>query len=147
MAIELTYFEVTPEDGLVPIVACIQPEDFIADMVRTGQITPTGEYHHDVHRMCKIACTWIMSRFSMRGFKDDMTIVKGEYCGDEHYWVEVSGVILDLTLAQFNSDAPQLAIVDMDYIDENDSLVGLTYDPIAKYSYGEALAKTYGMGL
>jgi hypothetical protein len=92
----------------------LDPDHFIKWLAAEGQEI-TGDYRHDVGSMCEYSCLYIAMLLSDKQLKGNMKIYYGDFGFFEHYWIgyTIDGIeyFIDLTLQQFDKNAPKLAIV------------------------------------
>jgi len=73
-----------------------------------------GDYKIDVSSMCEYSCLYASMMLSDKELKGDMKIYYGKFGFWGHYWLgyTINGeeYFIDLTLQQFNQNAPKLAI-------------------------------------
>lgn len=85
----------------------------------------TGVYKEDVSSMCEYSCLYLSMLFHGKNLDGDLKIYYGEYGFWEHFWMgyNYKGNIyfIDLTLMQFEDDAPKLSITKLDENGKNGS--------------------------
>jgi hypothetical protein len=91
----------------------ISPEHFIEWLKAEGEEV-IGDYKIDVTAMCEYSCLYIAMMLSEHKLKGDMKIYYGKFGFWEHYWIGYTyndqEYFIDLTLQQFNPNAPKFAI-------------------------------------
>lgn len=91
----------------------ISPDHFIKWLKEEGEEV-TGDYKIDVGTMCEYSCLYIAMLLSDRQLDGDMKVYYGKFGFWEHFWIgykyKNQEYYIDLTLQQFISDAPKLAI-------------------------------------
>ena len=91
----------------------ISPNHFIAWLIAEGEHI-TGDYRIDVVSMCEYACLYITMMLSDKELEGDMKVYYGEFNFMGHFWIgylyKGQEYFIDLTLKQFKSNAPKLAI-------------------------------------
>lgn len=93
----------------------INPNQFI-EWLKTMDNEPlTGNYNIDVTRMCKFACYYILLEAKKYNFNlKRLKHCSGYYGIANHDWMLLDNkYIIDLTLQQFEINAPKLAIIDI----------------------------------
>ena len=92
----------------------IDPDKFMEWLSHEEEDDLTGDYRYDCSSMCEYSCLYISMLLYHKELKGDMRIYSGYFGFWEHYWIGyvIDGVeyFIDLTLKQFISDAPKLAI-------------------------------------
>ena len=91
----------------------ISPDHFIEWLKKEGEEI-IGDYKIDVGTMCEYSCLYIAMLLSNKQLKGDMKIYYGKFGFWEHFWIGYNynnqEYYIDLTLQQFISNAPKLAI-------------------------------------
>lgn len=90
----------------------INPNDFINWLLSIGEEIDKNNYAFSVCSMCEYACLWISKLAYDNNINPErLSVCNGEYGYGEHYWMMLdSEYIIDLTLKQFRSGAPELSI-------------------------------------
>ena len=91
----------------------LSPDHFIEWLKAEGEEV-IGDYKIDVYSMCEYSCLYASMMLSDKQLKGDMKIYYGKFVFWEHYWLGYTfngqEYFIDLTLQQFNENAPKLAI-------------------------------------
>ena len=91
----------------------INPDKFIQWLKTTGEDV-VGDYKMDVSSMCEYACLYVAKILKNKKLKGKLFIYCGSFGFWEHYWIGYifnnQEYFIDLTLKQFISYAPKLAI-------------------------------------
>jgi hypothetical protein len=74
----------------------------------------TGDYSQDTFNLCGDASVWLANKLITK--EKDIFITVGDFKHLDHWtdhlWVEWDEFIIDLTLAQFISNSPKIAVVE-----------------------------------
>jgi hypothetical protein len=85
----------------------------------------TGVYKEDVSSMCEYSCLYLSMLFFYEKLDGELKIYTGNYGFWEHFWMgyDYKGTtyFIDLTLVQFEDDAPRLSITKLDENNKNGS--------------------------
>lgn len=57
----------------------------------------TGNYHIDVHDMCRNGATWLAAQLVSIGL--DIMVIEGTFLGYSHCWVVLEDYYFDMTIA------------------------------------------------
>jgi hypothetical protein len=91
----------------------INPDHFI-EWLRMEKEELTGDYKVDVTSMCEYSCLYVAMLLQDKKLQSVPKIYYGKFGFFEHYWIGYvfngQEYFIDLTLKQFNADAPKLAI-------------------------------------
>jgi hypothetical protein len=91
----------------------INPDHFI-EWLKKEEQEVTGDYKIDVSTMCEYSCLYVGMMLHDTTLQGEMKIHYGKFGFWEHYWLgytfEGQEYFIDLTLRQFNQNAPKLAI-------------------------------------
>lgn len=98
-----------PKD-LIKIRTMCNPKEFLHYMFQSGEPIQFESYANDVTELCNNAVAWMCLKMDDL-FRCNSTCVVGEFEGQDHAWIEIGDYIIDMTLAQFISDAPEIAII------------------------------------
>ena len=123
---------ITPDLGLD-----INPDNFVKWlMLEHDEISPKDTYAQAVSSMCEFSCLYLAMLFRLSPQEKNFKIVCGNYGFWEHYWMEYTHngkvYILDLTLKQFQPEAPKLAILERKYQDNG-------YRVCSEVDYGQTV--------
>lgn len=102
----------------------IEPEHFIK-WLKEENDDIIGNYREDVSSMCEYSCLYLSMLFVNKKLDGELKIYNGNYGFWEHYWMgyKCKGDLyfIDLTLMQFEKDAPKLSITKVDENGNNGS--------------------------
>lgn len=89
------------------------PKEFINDMLSIGMLECiTDNYGFDCNKLCRNSVAWILNRIKETIWFKELSVVEGLFLGRDHCWLQINNELyLDLTLAQFVSNAPNIAVV------------------------------------
>jgi len=91
----------------------LDPDHFIKWLAAEGEEL-TGDYQHDVSRMCEYSCLYIAMMLSNMELESTPMLYYGNFGFWEHYWIgyiwKGQEYFVDLTLSQFIKTAPKLAV-------------------------------------
>jgi hypothetical protein len=92
------------------MLCMFRPEDMLKDFVKHDLLEEiTDDYSADVFMMCKNGAMWLGAKLEHAGF-DDVKIINGTFLGDQHCWVSLGNLYVDLTIAQSDPSYPKLAV-------------------------------------
>lgn len=106
---------ITPDLGLD-----INPDKFIKWLeIEHPDLVHAENYAQAVGSMCEYSCLYLAMLFRLTPEEKKFKLIPGNYGFWEHYWMEYTHegktYIIDLTLQQFQKDAPKLAIIERKY--------------------------------
>ena len=88
--------------------------DHFIEWLKVEDMEVVGNYKIDVSSMCEYSCLYVFMMLSDAKLKGDMKIYYGKFGFWEHYWLgytlDNQEYFIDLTLQQFNENAPKIAI-------------------------------------
>ena len=91
----------------------LNPEHFI-EWLKAEEQEVIGYYKIDICSMCEYSCLYVAMILHGKKLKGELKVIYGKFGFHEHYWLEYTyekeKYYIDLTLQQFSSDAPRLAI-------------------------------------
>ncbi len=70
----------------------------------------TGNYHIDIHDMCRNGATWLGVQMA-NVLGSDVEVVEGTFQGFSHCWVAIGNCYFDMTIAQADPSYPEFACV------------------------------------
>jgi len=98
-------------------------DEFLDEMIKFDLLNEKGNnYGDDVSDLCRNAVTWkMMKLMSTEIFhKCDVKVIEGKFRNNNHCWLQVDDVFVDLTLAQFLDGCPKLSVTDVDEVSHQD---------------------------
>jgi len=111
----MKYYEPGEIKRLAPLAKLLDPKKFISDMVMCGEIElPTGDYGKDCSFLCHTSVAWMLLQIEKTPYFNAVKVCRGWCAGWEHSWLKFGEYYLDITLTQFEKEAPPLAIVRFD---------------------------------
>lgn len=106
---------VRPKQVISQLDFTIDSKDFIEWLKKTGEDVFGDTYSKVVSSMCEYSCLYIAKILEGVKLKGELKFCLGDYSCWEHYWASytLNGVeyFVDLTLAQFDPQAPEFSIV------------------------------------
>lgn len=91
----------------------LSPDHFIEWLKAEGE-TIIDDYKIDVGSMCEYSCLYVSMMLAGKKLQGDLKIYYGKFGFWEHYWLGYifngEEYFIDLTLQQFNPNAPKIAI-------------------------------------
>ena len=98
-----------PED-FKKIANIINPDSFVADMFKIGEIKKISKnYSDNVSLLCNNAIAWIIGKLKETSYIYEVEIIEGHFNNWGHTWIRAGDYYLDITLAQF-LDCPKLVV-------------------------------------
>ena len=110
MNLTINFYEEVFEDDFIELIS---PKKFLNDMLNSNMLSEiTDDYGNDIESLCRNAVSWIIVKLKEANINtDNITVMEGYFLGYEHVWLKINDKIyLDLTLAQFLFECPELAI-------------------------------------
>jgi hypothetical protein len=94
----------------------INPDEFISWLGEIGEEVYLDNYGMTVCSMCEYSVAWVSKLLEVSNVPvSRLKICEGSFGYGDHFWFILDDkYFVDLTLAQFKSDAPRLAIIDKD---------------------------------
>lgn len=94
----------------------ISPKHFIKWLKKEDEyVNKDDTYRNNVGGMCEYSCLYISMLFKDKDIKGNLKIYSGNYGFFDHYWIGYvynnKEYFIDLTLRQFEKDAPELSII------------------------------------
>lgn len=118
----MKYYQPTDFEKLYEL---IRPNVFIQDMKDIELIKDiSGNYADDCYNLCRNAVAYTLKQFNIDDstesllFLHSFTVINGSFGGSSHSWLAVGDYFIDLTLSQFVSNAPHLAITLRDEVNQ-----------------------------
>lgn len=104
-------FEKPKDEDFKKFISLLNPTEFIQDMWQRGELEHTSKvYGENCYRLCNNAIAWCIEKLIDTPYIYQIKVVEGEFKGEDHTWFKVGEYYVDLTLAQFVDDAPEIAI-------------------------------------